>query len=57
MAENTDARQIRAVLDEFTNALRKKDAKAAVAAAPQAPLTNPSSAHDARRAFEDLFKK
>jgi PhnB protein len=32
MAENTDARQIRAVLDELINALRKKDAKAAVAA-------------------------
>lgn len=42
---------------EFRYTVEKDTAPTAVAAAPQAPLTNPSSAHDARKAFDDLFKK
>jgi hypothetical protein len=42
---------------EFRYTVEKDTAPTSVAASPQAPLTNPSSAHDARKAFEDLFKK
>ncbi|MGH9860319.1 MAG: hypothetical protein ACRD5F_09885, partial [Candidatus Acidiferrales bacterium] len=42
---------------EFRYTVEKDTAPASAAPAPQAPLTSPSSAHDARKAFDDLFKK
>lgn len=43
---------------EFRYTVEKDTAPASAnAPAPQAPLTSPNSAHDARRAFDDLFKK